>query len=107
MMRSVVPVYPPSGSDVVRAGSLPGEPSPVIPNNTMDTSKFLQAFDVDESGGISFDEWLVFQALLAIPDDDVQGRFVCLLRWKFDCVLCCRWGALWFEARQNHFKLRF
>jgi hypothetical protein len=30
MLRSVVPVYPPEGSDVVRAGSLPGEPSPHV-----------------------------------------------------------------------------
>ena len=30
MMRSVVPVYPPQGSDVIRAGSLPGEPSPTV-----------------------------------------------------------------------------
>lgn len=28
---SVVPVYPPEGSDVIRAGSLPGEPSPRVP----------------------------------------------------------------------------
>ena len=30
MMRSVVPVFPPDGSDVIRAGSLPGEPSPQV-----------------------------------------------------------------------------
>jgi hypothetical protein len=30
MLRSVVPVYPPEGSDVVRAGSLPGEPAPRV-----------------------------------------------------------------------------
>ena len=30
MMRSVVPVFPPEGSDVIRAGSLPGEPSPHV-----------------------------------------------------------------------------
>lgn len=30
MMRAVVPVYPPEGSDTIRAGSLPGEPSPHV-----------------------------------------------------------------------------
>lgn len=33
MMRSVVPVFPPEGSDVIRAGSLPGEPLPHVQEN--------------------------------------------------------------------------
>lgn len=76
MMRSVVPVYPPAGSEILRAGSLPGEPEPNIPDNDMNASEFMKAFDVDNSGGITFDEWLVFQSLLSIPDDDVEVAFL-------------------------------
>jgi hypothetical protein len=32
IMRSVVPVYPPLGSDIVRSGRLPGEPNPHVPH---------------------------------------------------------------------------
>lgn len=70
VMRSVVPVYPPRESDIIRAGSLPGEPSPRVPQNS---STFFETFDVDNSGGISFDEWLLFDVLLSIPEDDVDG----------------------------------
>ena len=75
IMRSVVPVYPPEGSDIIRAGSLPGEPSPRVPQNP---SAFFETFDVDDSGGISFDEWLLFDVLLSIPEDDVDGKSLCV-----------------------------
>ena len=71
VMRSVVPVYPPYDSDIIRAGSLPGEPSPRVSQHA---SAFLQGFDVDNSGGITFNEWLLFEALLSIPEDDVGGK---------------------------------
>jgi hypothetical protein len=73
IMRSVVPVYPPYGSEIIRAGSLPGEPSPRVPQQE---STFFTAFDVDRSGGISFNEWLLFEALLSIPEDDVDGELI-------------------------------
>lgn len=72
MMRSVVPVYPPERSDIIRAGSLPGEPSPRLPH---EDSSIFNNFDLDNSGGITFDEWLLFQALLSIPAEDVAVAF--------------------------------
>lgn len=70
VMRSVVAVYPPTGSSIIRAGSLPGEPMPQVPQHQ---SKFFEAFDLDKSGGLSFDEWLLIVSLLSIPVDDVEG----------------------------------
>ncbi|KAL4548340.1 hypothetical protein Ndes2526B_g00916 [Nannochloris sp. 'desiccata'] len=72
IMRSVVPVYPPRDSDIIRAGFLPGEPSPGVPQHA---SRFFETFDVDSSGGISFDEWLLFDVLLSIPEDEVDVAF--------------------------------
>ena len=71
-MRSVVAVFPPFESDILRGGSLPGEPSPRVPQHP---SAFFNAFDVDGSGGITFDEWLLFESLLSIPEDDVEVAF--------------------------------
>jgi hypothetical protein len=71
IMRSVVPIYPPHGSDIIRAGFLPGEPSPGVPQHA---STFFETFDIDGSGGISFDEWLLFDVLLSIPEDEVDGE---------------------------------
>lgn len=71
MMRSIVPVYPPEGSDIVRAGALPGEPSAHIPQ---EDSALFRKFDVNDSGGISYDEWLLFEALLSIPTNDAEGE---------------------------------
>ena len=54
LMRAVVPVFPPSESDIVREGSLPLEPSPgelrCLP------SEFFMLFDVNNDGLISFKE---------------------------------------------------
>jgi hypothetical protein len=72
VMRSVVAVYPPTGSCIIRAGSLPGEPMPHVPQHP---SKFFEAFDLDKSGGLSFDEWLLVVSLLSIPVDDVEVAF--------------------------------
>jgi hypothetical protein len=74
MMRSVVPVYPPRGSEVVRAGALPGEPAPRCPQPP---SPFFAQFDIDGSGGIGFEEWLLFRSLLQVPPEDVEGASVC------------------------------
>jgi len=72
MMRSVVPVYPPKGSNIIRAGCLPGEPLPHVPQHE---SVFFEKFDVDGDGVISFEEWTLFEALLSIPSDDVEVAF--------------------------------
>lgn len=44
--HSVVPVYPPEGSDIVRAGSLPGEPSPRVPESEVRPRAALLAWAV-------------------------------------------------------------
>jgi calcium uptake protein 1, mitochondrial len=38
-------------------------------------SEFFKNFDLDKSGGFSFDEWLLFQSLLSIPAEDVAVAF--------------------------------
>ncbi|PRW57749.1 calcium uptake mitochondrial-like [Chlorella sorokiniana] len=73
MMRSVVPVFPPEGSEVVRAGSLPGEPSPKVANE--EASAFIRQFDMDGDDRVNFDEYLLFQTLLSIPLSDVEVAF--------------------------------
>ena len=72
MMRSVVPVFPPEGSEIVRAGALPGEPSPRVPQQD---SAVFRAFDMDSIEGIGLAEWLLFEALLSIPAEDVEVAF--------------------------------
>lgn len=72
VMRSVIAVYPPANSQIVRAGSLPGEPNPKV---SQEPSAFFDAFDIDASGGITFDEWLLVEALLLIPPDEVEVAF--------------------------------
>ncbi|PSC74405.1 ARF guanine-nucleotide exchange factor GNOM isoform B [Micractinium conductrix] len=73
MMRSVVPVFPPEGSDVIRAGSLPGEPLPHVQEN--EASKVISRFDINGDDKINFDEFLLFQALLSIPVGDLEVAF--------------------------------
>lgn len=137
--RSVVPVFPPEGSNVVRAGSLPGEPGPKVDNSDVrgrgrlvgwvqlgaaaacgwpaatacrlaaaparcppphspgpslgsnpgrsacpalspaakppQTSSFIAQFDLDGDDRLSFDEFLLFQTLLAIPVQDIEVAF--------------------------------
>ncbi|EFN55516.1 hypothetical protein CHLNCDRAFT_133931 [Chlorella variabilis] len=73
MLRSVVPVYPPEGSDVIRAGSLPGEPSPHV--HQEEAGKFILKFDIDGDNKIGFDEFLLFRTLLSIPLEDLEVAF--------------------------------
>lgn len=86
MMRSVVQVYPPYESDIIRAGRLPGEPNPRVPQHQ---SSFLALFDVDDSGGATFDEWLLFEALLSIPEDDVDGKSTYSYSSNSKLGVCC------------------
>ncbi|KAH9311458.1 hypothetical protein KI387_026493, partial [Taxus chinensis] len=73
LMRAVVPVFPPSGSSLVRDGSLRGERPPgelICP-----PSKFFMLFDIDEDGFISFPEYIFFVTLLSVPDSDISAAF--------------------------------
>lgn len=72
MLRSVAAVYPPSGSGIIRAGSLPGEPDAGV---TQEPSSFFLHFDVDGNGIISFDEFLLFRVLLAMPIHQLEACF--------------------------------
>lgn len=54
LMRAVVPVFPPSESNLVRDGYLKGERSPG--QLCCPPSEFFMLFDVDSDGLISFRE---------------------------------------------------
>jgi hypothetical protein len=54
LMRAIVPVFPPSGSHLVREGSLGGERSPG--DLKCPPSKFFMLFDTNGDGLISFPE---------------------------------------------------
>jgi len=54
LMRAVVPVFPPSESNLVRDGSLKGERSPG--HLFCPPSEFFMLFDVNGDGLISFRE---------------------------------------------------
>lgn len=73
MLRSVVPVFPPEGSEIIRAGSLPGEPSPHLCKE--EASPFIQKFDIDGDAALGFEEYQLFRTLLAIPLEDLEVAF--------------------------------
>lgn len=54
LMRAVVPVFPPSESDIVREGRLRGEPNPG--ELRCAPSDFFLLFDTNNDGLISFPE---------------------------------------------------
>lgn len=54
LMRAVVPVFPPSESNLVRDGYLVGERNPG--DLRCEPSKFFMLFDVNNDGLISFKE---------------------------------------------------
>lgn len=54
LMRAVVPVFPPTGSNLVREGHLGGERSPG--ELKCPPSKFFMLFDTNGDGLISFSE---------------------------------------------------
>ncbi|GAB2275415.1 hypothetical protein Dimus_010175 [Dionaea muscipula] len=73
LMRAVVPVFPPSESNLVREGHLKGERSPG--ELGCSPSEFFMLFDVDNDGLISFKEYLFFVTLLSIPESSFSIAF--------------------------------
>nr|GEU74782.1 calcium uptake protein, mitochondrial [Tanacetum cinerariifolium] len=73
LMRAIVPVFPPSESNVVRDGSLRGEKSPGELHCA--PSEFFMLFDVNNDGLISFKEYIFFVTLLSIPESSFAVAF--------------------------------
>ncbi|KAG7973312.1 hypothetical protein I3843_07G221000 [Carya illinoinensis] len=73
LMRAIVPVFPPSESNLVREGYLKGERSPG--ELRCDTSDFFMLFDVDNDGLISFKEYIFFVTILSIPESSFSVAF--------------------------------
>ncbi|XP_042374096.1 calcium uptake protein, mitochondrial-like [Zingiber officinale] len=73
LMRSVVPVFPPSESDIVREGYLKGEHHPGELHCS--PSKFFMLFDTNNDGLISFPEYIFFVTLLSIPESSFSIAF--------------------------------
>ncbi|WJX41728.1 hypothetical protein P8452_29042 [Trifolium repens] len=73
LMRAVVPVFPPSESNLVREGHLKGERSPG--HLFCPPSDFFMLFDVNGDGLISFREYLFLITLLSIPESSFSAVF--------------------------------
>ncbi|KAK8482517.1 hypothetical protein V6N13_031246 [Hibiscus sabdariffa] len=73
LMRAVVPVFPPSESNLVRDGYLTGERNPG--ELRCDPSQFFMLFDVNSDGLISFKEYIFFVTLLSIPESSFSIAF--------------------------------
>ncbi|RDX62655.1 Calcium uptake protein, mitochondrial, partial [Mucuna pruriens] len=73
LMRAVVPVFPPSESNLVRDGCLAGERSPG--HLHCPPSEFFMLFDVNNDGLISFKEYIFFVTLLGIPESSFSVAF--------------------------------
>ncbi|KAH9619039.1 hypothetical protein KSS87_009871 [Heliosperma pusillum] len=73
LMRAVVPVFPPSESEIVRDGYLPGERPPG--ELRCPPSEFFMLFDVNSDGLISFKEYIFFVTLLSIPESSFSVAF--------------------------------
>ncbi|CAN0888125.1 Calcium uptake protein, mitochondrial [Linum grandiflorum] len=73
LMRAVVPVFPPSESNLVREGYLTGERNPG--ELRCSPSEFFMLFDVDNDGLISFKEYIFFVTLLSIPESSFSVAF--------------------------------
>ncbi|MED6136587.1 hypothetical protein PIB30_057425 [Stylosanthes scabra] len=74
LMRAVVPVFPPSESNLVREGYLKGERSPGH-HLRCPPSLFFMLFDVNNDGLISFKEYIFFVTLLSIPESSFSAAF--------------------------------
>ncbi|EFJ50876.1 hypothetical protein VOLCADRAFT_103668 [Volvox carteri f. nagariensis] len=77
MLCAVVPTYPPSASTLDRLGNLDGERRNGTARSSWSKSQasFLQEFDVDGDGLISYPEFLLLLILLSIPGKDVKTIF--------------------------------
>ncbi|KAM5564411.1 calcium uptake protein, mitochondrial-like [Rosa sericea] len=73
LMRAVVPVFPPSESNLVRDGYLRGERNPG--ELRCSPSSFFMLFDVNSDGYISFKEYIFFVTLLSIPESSFYVTF--------------------------------
>uniref|UniRef100_R7W8C4 Calcium-binding atopy-related autoantigen 1 n=1 Tax=Aegilops tauschii TaxID=37682 RepID=R7W8C4_AEGTA len=73
LMRAVVPVFPPSESNVVREGRLRGERNPG--ELQCAPSEFFMLFDTNGDGLISFAEYIFFVTLLSIPESSFNIAF--------------------------------
>ncbi|URE24638.1 Calcium uptake protein 1 [Musa troglodytarum] len=72
-MRAVIPVFPPSESNIVREGYLRGE---CVPGELhCAPSSFFMLFDTDSDGLISFPEYIFFVTLLSIPESSFSVAF--------------------------------
>ncbi|XP_024398218.1 calcium uptake protein, mitochondrial isoform X2 [Physcomitrium patens] len=73
LMRATVPVFPPTGSHMVRGGHLQGERNPG--ELKCSPSKFFMLFDTNGDGLISFPEYIFFITLLSIPEKNFSATF--------------------------------
>nr|GMD42609.1 calcium uptake protein, mitochondrial-like [Ipomoea batatas] len=73
LMRAVVPVFPPSESNLVREGYLRGERDPG--ELQCAPSEFFMLFDTNSDGLISFKEYIFFVTLLSIPESSFSVAF--------------------------------
>ncbi|KAJ8751634.1 hypothetical protein K2173_025790 [Erythroxylum novogranatense] len=73
LMRAMVPVFPPSESNVVRDGYLIGERRPG--ELRCPPSELFMLFDVNNDGLISFKEYIFFVTLISIPESSFSVVF--------------------------------
>ncbi|XP_020091046.1 calcium uptake protein, mitochondrial [Ananas comosus] len=73
LMRAVVPVFPPSESNIIREGYLRGERNPG--DLHCSPSNFFMLFDTNNDGLISFPEYIFFVTLLSIPESSFRVAF--------------------------------
>ncbi|CAN6449942.1 unnamed protein product [Victoria cruziana] len=73
LMRAIVPVFPPSESNIVREGFLRGERPPG--ELQCAASTFFMLFDTNNDGLISFAEYIFFVTLLSIPESSFSAAF--------------------------------
>ncbi|KAA8521608.1 hypothetical protein F0562_012281 [Nyssa sinensis] len=73
LMRAIVPVFPPSESNLIRYGHLRGERTPG--ELRCAPSEFFMLFDMNNDGLISFKEYIFFVTLLSIPESSFSVAF--------------------------------
>lgn len=88
LLAALVAVYPSDGDQVIRSGSLPGEPQTgLAPAKTQQVSEFfMKHFDIDDDGFIDFPEYLLIITLLSIPVQDAETAFAMLDTDDSGCI---------------------